>query len=366
MQKSRAKLILLTVAFFLSFFCIKFVSAQDYGGLETTAGAANLKGITSVQSFIGNIIGAGLSLISVIFFALMLFAGIRWMTARGNEEAETKARDTIFAAAIGMVIIMASYGLTNLVFNAATRGGTMAGSSDSDKKISSKSGNEIPKAGSWCLILEDGQCLQGGGSPCSGKLFNTQDECISDDAANIVCLIDGANGQTCEPDLTALSCKTDGGAVFADMAKCTKVADSSVELSPEGYCIMNTAVGTICPKLDINACNAMANNGYGCRVSGNKCVTNPNTCAVDFKFEYTKCISNPGCEWVGEFKTTQKNACVVNMVVEFGCDKLSKANCNGFCEYVDITKKCVVANSNVCTSLADNNCLDNVPQCMIP
>lgn len=94
------------------------VFADNYG-LDAAAQEAELPKISSVPTFAGNIIGAGLSMISVVFFGLMIYAGVRWMLARGNEEEETKARDTIIGAVIGMVIVMASYALTNFAFKGA-------------------------------------------------------------------------------------------------------------------------------------------------------------------------------------------------------------------------------------------------------
>jgi hypothetical protein len=93
--------------------------AGDYG-LGATGQAANLKdaaGGGSVPEIIGNVIGVGLSLISVLFFILMLYGGLLWMTARGKTEQTTKALDTIIAAVIGIVIILGAYALTQFVFD---------------------------------------------------------------------------------------------------------------------------------------------------------------------------------------------------------------------------------------------------------
>jgi len=91
------------------------VLAGDYG-LEETAGAAELKTIDTVPKLIGNVIGTALSLIAVLFFGLMIFGGFLWMTAHGKEEQETKARDLIIAAVIGVIIVLASYAITKFVF----------------------------------------------------------------------------------------------------------------------------------------------------------------------------------------------------------------------------------------------------------
>lgn len=92
------------------------VVAEDYG-LGATAGAAELtKYGDSVPKIAGNVIGTLLSMISVLFFVLVLYGGILWMTARGNSEQTGKALNTILAATIGIIIVMGAYALTNFVF----------------------------------------------------------------------------------------------------------------------------------------------------------------------------------------------------------------------------------------------------------
>ncbi|OGH69722.1 MAG: hypothetical protein A3C90_04075 [Candidatus Magasanikbacteria bacterium RIFCSPHIGHO2_02_FULL_51_14] len=98
-----------------------FVFAQDYG-LRATAEAALLYRTDTPAAIAGNVIGAGLSMIGVLFFILMVYAGILWMTARGNEETTKKALNTAIAAGIGMVIVLASYAITNFVFRAVESG----------------------------------------------------------------------------------------------------------------------------------------------------------------------------------------------------------------------------------------------------
>ncbi len=102
------------------FFAVVPVYAEDYG-LGSTARSAGLDTVGStsdVTILIGQIIGTALSMIGILFFLLMIYAGLRWMTARGNSELTQKAQDTIVAATIGMVIVLASYAITTFVFNA--------------------------------------------------------------------------------------------------------------------------------------------------------------------------------------------------------------------------------------------------------
>lgn len=100
------------------------VFAQDDYGLSATAEAAKLQKYgTDLPTMIGNVIGAVLSLVAVIFFALMLYGGFKWMVARGNEEEAKKALETIFAAIIGLLIILAAYAITKFVFTSVKEQG---------------------------------------------------------------------------------------------------------------------------------------------------------------------------------------------------------------------------------------------------
>jgi FtsH-binding integral membrane protein len=71
----------------------------------------------SIQVQVGDIIRIALSITGTIFFVLMVYAGFKWMTARGNEEAVTKARGTLIAAVIGLAIVVGAYSVTVFVTN---------------------------------------------------------------------------------------------------------------------------------------------------------------------------------------------------------------------------------------------------------
>jgi len=81
-------------------------------GLETTASHAGLVTNTTLQAKVGQIVGSVLALIGVLFFVLMIYGGITWMTAGGNETTVTNAKKTITAAVIGLVIVISAYAIT--------------------------------------------------------------------------------------------------------------------------------------------------------------------------------------------------------------------------------------------------------------
>jgi hypothetical protein len=66
----------------------------------------------SIPGIIGQIIGICLAFLGVIFLILIIMGGFTWMTAGGNEQKATKAKDMLFSAVIGLVIVMSAYALT--------------------------------------------------------------------------------------------------------------------------------------------------------------------------------------------------------------------------------------------------------------
>ncbi len=67
---------------------------------------------TEVTNVVGSVITFGLQLVG---FILTVYAGIRWMLSRGEEDKITKARDTMVGAVIGLVITVSAYAITSFV-----------------------------------------------------------------------------------------------------------------------------------------------------------------------------------------------------------------------------------------------------------
>ena len=114
-----------TAVLFILFFAAALMLAGTIAyayGLEATAAHAGLKRSDSPPQILGNVIGAALSLVGVFFFILTIYAGLTWMWARGNEEQSKKALNTIIAAVIGLIIVLASYAITNFVLTSVGSG----------------------------------------------------------------------------------------------------------------------------------------------------------------------------------------------------------------------------------------------------
>lgn len=73
-------------------------------------------GNANVGSIVASIIRTALSLLALIFLVLVVFSGFQWMTAAGNESKIEKAQETIKAALIGLIIVLAAYAITYFIF----------------------------------------------------------------------------------------------------------------------------------------------------------------------------------------------------------------------------------------------------------
>lgn len=70
---------------------------------------------TTFAQNVGIIVRAILSLVGVIFTALIVYAGIMWMTAHGEEDKIKKAQDILKASIIGLVITLSAYSISAFI-----------------------------------------------------------------------------------------------------------------------------------------------------------------------------------------------------------------------------------------------------------
>ncbi|MFA5184547.1 MAG: hypothetical protein WC456_03400 [Patescibacteria group bacterium] len=118
------KIIAFTITLSLcSVFLLSSVSAQlltntDQGLLpmtETTRKAANFSDMP-IENIIARVIQVILGFLATVFIILMIIAGFRWLTARGNEEMVTEAQGTIRNAIIGLAVVLMAYAITYFIF----------------------------------------------------------------------------------------------------------------------------------------------------------------------------------------------------------------------------------------------------------
>ena len=72
-----------------------------------------------VRSTAVDMINVLLSLLGIIFVGLIIFAGFKWMTAAGSEDAISSAQSIMKGAIVGLLVILAAYSITNFVLASA-------------------------------------------------------------------------------------------------------------------------------------------------------------------------------------------------------------------------------------------------------
>lgn len=122
MSKNLAKIFLLAIIL-SSFFVIPAYAKGTINDAMNILNA-NIKGPAGygapvlAQTFpemVGFWIKIVLSIAGVTFFVFMVYAGIVWMLAQGQEEKIKTAQNTIIMAVIGLMIVVSGYAISNFV-----------------------------------------------------------------------------------------------------------------------------------------------------------------------------------------------------------------------------------------------------------
>jgi len=114
---------LIFIVFLLLLPC--FVFAGDNAALGTLKTIGTGGGYTEADEFTmsgmaGSIIQSLLSLLGVVFVALMLYGGFKWMKASGREEDVKSAQAIIRQAIIGLIITTSAWTISRFVLAALT------------------------------------------------------------------------------------------------------------------------------------------------------------------------------------------------------------------------------------------------------
>lgn len=177
-----------------------FVFAQGYGLPDAAAGTqliganSGVNATKALPELIGTVVGTVLSFVGVIFFLLILYAGIMWMTAFGNDQKVEKSKEIIISAAIGLVIVLAAYAISRFIFGALAgstgQGGSSTGqgvmgccsNSRTGRRIQTLEANCVPDANdprTWAA----GECPSTGFGCCNmgalGRVPSFQESCAN-------------------------------------------------------------------------------------------------------------------------------------------------------------------------------------------
>ena len=85
---------------------------------------------SDINVMIGQIITTALSFVGVIFLILMIYGGFLWMTAAGNDEKISKAKNIFRDGIIGIIVVLAA-GAIYITVRELLLSGTIAGTGQS-------------------------------------------------------------------------------------------------------------------------------------------------------------------------------------------------------------------------------------------
>ena len=107
------------------------------GLLDETAGTSGAgyntskdQGQTGLARIVGSVVRAFISLIGIIFVSYTVYGGFLWMTAAGNDEKISKAKNILRDGIIGIIVILAA-GAIYITVRELLLSGTVAGTDQS-------------------------------------------------------------------------------------------------------------------------------------------------------------------------------------------------------------------------------------------
>ena len=96
-------------------------TTEDASTSQSTSDSQSLPSFSSLikskpTELIGNIIGGILGLTGTITVIMMIYGGLLWMTAGGNEQTFRKGKQIIAYTAVGLALIFSSYAILSFLF----------------------------------------------------------------------------------------------------------------------------------------------------------------------------------------------------------------------------------------------------------
>lgn len=95
------------------------VSAQlsQTTGLDDAANGTGLIRQTDTRRIIAGVINGLLGFLGMLFMILVIYGGLKWMTARGNSTQVDDAKKVIMNASIGLAVVVLSYVIVRIVLD---------------------------------------------------------------------------------------------------------------------------------------------------------------------------------------------------------------------------------------------------------
>ncbi len=114
--------------FVISLFLVPFLMASPVGASEDFFGMGLVNGTEGdgesivlgqkdPRTMVAQIINVALTVLGIVAVVIVLLGGFKWMTAGGNEDKVSEAKKLLGAGVIGLVIILAAWGIASFVLN---------------------------------------------------------------------------------------------------------------------------------------------------------------------------------------------------------------------------------------------------------
>jgi len=92
--------------------------AQTKEWSEISNGCVNESGVATVQGIgclLANVLSVTLTVLGIVGFIMILYAGFNMMVMGGNSQATEKSKNTITFAIIGIILALSSFIIINLI-----------------------------------------------------------------------------------------------------------------------------------------------------------------------------------------------------------------------------------------------------------
>jgi heme/copper-type cytochrome/quinol oxidase subunit 2 len=94
-------------------FAINNLDELGYGYINNDIALGN----RDPREMVAQIINVAMLFLGIIAVVIVLLGGFKWMTAAGNEDKVSEAKKLLGAGVIGLVIILAAWGITTFILN---------------------------------------------------------------------------------------------------------------------------------------------------------------------------------------------------------------------------------------------------------
>lgn len=107
----------------LSFFYVSSIKAAEVSSAISEADKVDIAVASDFRTAITGFLNYFLGFLGLLAVIMLIYAGITFITANGEEDAIKKARSMILWSVVGIVVIMLSFAIVRVVMNA---GGAVA------------------------------------------------------------------------------------------------------------------------------------------------------------------------------------------------------------------------------------------------